>query len=198
MLRDGIPHPEGLVAVVPTREAELFTIIVCAPQEEIMRLNTVAAPELDLILQRHLPESVDQSSGSLSIKTINDPTLFPITLAKRCEVARSSMFYIGQAATMLHPIGAQGFNLSVRDVTSLINILEAGGDDIAAQYAGARRADHWSTIMLTHSLATISRLPRMFYPLSGIATRAFGLINHPAAPHDEGAINYLLEKVFLR
>ena len=74
---------------------------------------------------------------------------------------------VGNAANALHPVGAQGFNLGLRDVEALARLLggaSASGADPASvleRYGAARRVDHAMARVLTGSLLRIygSRLP---------------------------------------
>ena len=70
---------------------------------------------------------------------------------------------IGNAAQTLHPIAGQGFNLGIRDVMTLANILsyaylqqqEIGYDALLQQYENKRKADQKRMIQLTDGLLTI-------------------------------------------
>ena len=74
---------------------------------------------------------------------------------------------IGNAANALHPIGAQGFNLGLRDVEALAAVLgdagDGGGDPAEglARYRASRRADHRMARLLTEGLLRVfgSRAP---------------------------------------
>ncbi len=64
---------------------------------------------------------------------------------------------VGNAAQTIHPVGAQGFNLGLRDAVALATRLAAsGGDpgavDLLADYAAARTADRERTIAWTETL----------------------------------------------
>lgn len=64
---------------------------------------------------------------------------------------------LGNAARTLHPVGAQGFNLALRDVCGLAAALERardpGDDGTLVAWARARRADRWRTRVFTDVLA---------------------------------------------
>ena len=75
---------------------------------------------------------------------------------------------IGNAANALHPVGAQGFNLGLRDVEALLTVLDeaAGGGrgdpaSCLARYRSARRLDHLAARLLTGGLLRVfgSRAP---------------------------------------
>jgi 2-octaprenyl-6-methoxyphenol hydroxylase len=65
---------------------------------------------------------------------------------------------VGNAAQSLHPVGAQGFNLGLRDALTLAEMLEAEGiaavsADLLDRYAQRRREDRERTLAFSDGLA---------------------------------------------
>jgi 2-octaprenyl-6-methoxyphenol hydroxylase len=93
---------------------------------------------------------------------------------------------IGNAAHALHPVAAQSFNLSLRDVATLAEVIGdavARGEDpgaIAAleRYVARRRRDQWLTTRLTDGL--ISTFAPRFLPFA--KARNAGLIGFDLLP----------------
>lgn len=79
-------------------------------------------------------------------------------VADRCTAARAVL--VGNAAQTLHPVGAQGFNLGLRDALTLAELVAAGGDpgaDALLQAYAARRAeDRRRTLAFSDGLARIT------------------------------------------
>ena len=76
--------------------------------------------------------------------------------AQRLHAPRAVL--VGNAAQTLHPIGAQGFNLGLRDALTLAELLvEQGGDpgahELLGTYAKRRRQDREGTIAMSDGLA---------------------------------------------
>lgn len=79
---------------------------------------------------------------------------YPLNLSYMPRPIHHRCVFIGNAAQTLHPIAGQGFNLGLRDVVSLLDVLKAAlehGDDIGAAsvthaYLQAREQDRNSTI----------------------------------------------------
>jgi 2-octaprenyl-6-methoxyphenol hydroxylase len=75
--------------------------------------------------------------------------------AQRLIAARSVL--IGNAAQTLHPIGAQGFNLGLRDALTLAELLrdaaDPGADTMLSDYIARRREDREGTIAMSDGLA---------------------------------------------
>jgi 2-octaprenyl-6-methoxyphenol hydroxylase len=82
--------------------------------------------------------------------------------ANRLVAPRSVL--VGNAAQTLHPIGAQGFNLGLRDALTLAELLvdgaQAGGDPgdatLLADYAHRRRVDREGTIAMSDGLVRLT------------------------------------------
>ena len=110
----------------------------------------------------------------------------PLRVCHAPRVTAGRTVLVGNAANALHPVGAQGFNLGVRDVEALHAQLEkaawSGADPGLGlrRYASARRADHRLARALTGGLLRVfgSRLP--FAPALG-AAGLFAFDRLPAA-----------------
>ena len=93
--------------------------------------------------------------------SVGPRSAYPIArvLAERTIADRAVL--VGNAAQTLHPIGAQGFNLGLRDALTLVECIEtahARGEDIGgaaalAAYAARRREDRERTLAFSDGLA---------------------------------------------
>ena len=88
---------------------------------------------------------------------------FPLSLIRAEKMVSGRAVIIGNAAHQLHPVAGQGFNLGLRDVVALAEmIIEQHGDgqDIGAadflnRYARARQKDHNLVIGFTDNVVRI-------------------------------------------
>ncbi len=88
-------------------------------------------------------------------------SVYPIVRGIAEQTIAPRAVLVGNASQALHPIGAQGFNLGLRDALTLVECIEAGrarGEDIGSQsvlvdYAQRRRADRERTIAFSDGLA---------------------------------------------
>jgi len=88
---------------------------------------------------------------------------FPLTLRRAKEHVRERLALIGNAAHTVHPIAGQGFNLGLRDVAVLAQVLvetQTGNRDIGAlenlqAYADWRKRDQWRVIGFTDSMVRL-------------------------------------------
>lgn len=87
-------------------------------------------------------------------------TVYPLTLTRAERVISHRLVVVGNAAQTLHPIAGQGFNLGLRDVMSLAEILaqaSASGQDsgeyaLLCRYQAQRAEDKAATIGMTDGL----------------------------------------------
>lgn len=95
---------------------------------------------------------------------------YPLQLSIARKMTQPRVTLIGNAAHTLHPVGAQGFNLALRDVAQLAELLYASspsdpGDlSLLEHYAASRQADLRRTVRFTDALARLFTNP--FMPVS--------------------------------
>lgn len=85
---------------------------------------------------------------------------YPLKLMQVREAIRSRLAVIGNAAHMLHPVAGQGFNLGLRDVAALAQVVvdaHRRGDDfgqlsVLNEYRQWRRKDTARTLLMTDGL----------------------------------------------
>jgi 2-octaprenyl-6-methoxyphenol hydroxylase len=81
-------------------------------------------------------------------------------VAGRCIAARALL--VGNAAQTLHPVGAQGFNLGLRDALTLAELVGAdaagdpGADALLDAYVRRREADRERTLAFSDGLARVT------------------------------------------
>ncbi len=94
---------------------------------------------------------------------------YPLFMVKSREHARHRVAIIGNAAHTLHPIAGQGFNLGLRDVAALAEVIVAahrrgadpGDVEVLKSYADWRRWDQRGAIAFTDGLARLFANPLM-------------------------------------
>lgn len=95
--------------------------------------------------------------------------VYPLVLVRALESVRPRLALIGNAAHTLHPIAGQGFNLGLRDVAALAEVLleahhqsrDIGELQILQRYADWRSADHRRVIAFTDGLNRLFSNPLM-------------------------------------
>jgi 2-octaprenyl-6-methoxyphenol hydroxylase len=87
-------------------------------------------------------------------------SLYPIrqVVAERITAARAVL--LGNAAQTIHPIGAQGFNLGLRDALTLAEVIDGaadvGADQVLSCYAARRAEDRERTLAFSDGLARMT------------------------------------------
>jgi 2-octaprenyl-6-methoxyphenol hydroxylase len=121
---------------------------------------------------------------------------YPLFLTRATRTSAARCVIIGNAAQGLHPVAGMGFNLGLRDVASLAELIaeragqvdaDPGDPKLLAQYDAWRAADRGGVIAFTDGLI------RMFSsPLGSIGRlRNFGLLAFDLLPPAKAALSRL-------
>lgn len=145
-----LPMSEGRCSVVWT--------VADADADRIMSLGT---DEFVLELQRRF----GQRLGRLT--RVGARVAYPLRMTRAREHVRPRVALIGNAAHTLHPVAGQGYNLGLRDVAVMAQVLieaHAAGEDLGCErvlrrYERWRTRDHLRAIGLTDGLARIFTNP---------------------------------------
>lgn len=105
---------------------------------------------------------------------------YPLALVQAERVSAPRTVLIGNAAQTLHPVAGQGFNLALRDIACLAQVLSTAarsGEDLGntallAQYSALRESDRNAVVRYTDALVRVFSNPST--PLSH--ARALGLL----------------------
>jgi len=98
-----------------------------------------------------------------NITHVGKRVIYPLKLVQASEQVYHRMALIGNASHTIHPIAGQGFNLGLRDVSAMAEMIKnalAQQQDIGAfanlmPYGKARQQDQQQVINLTDSLVTL-------------------------------------------
>ena len=162
-----LPHVEGRCGLV-----------WCVPSHQVDEMMEMPEPEFleqaNLRFGRHLGAFLKMGRRSS----------YSLNLVRALEDVRPRAVILGNAAHAIHPIGAQGFNLGLRDAAVLAEVLadsagaDAGDPGLLKTYSEWRAPDHSGTIAYSDGLA------RMFSNPSGISAsaRTVGMLAHAFIP----------------
>ncbi len=112
----------------------------------------------------------------------------PYPLA-RCLAARTTArrcVLVGNAAQTVHPLGAQGFNLGLRDALTLAELLgeaagagsDPGAPDLLARHVARRAPDRAATTAFSDDLVRL--MGNEFLPLRALRSLGFQALEHSA------------------
>lgn len=92
---------------------------------------------------------------------------YPLRFLRATEFTADRVAVIGNAAHTLHPVAGQGFNLGIRDVAALAELVveaqhadkDPGAPELLRAFADWRRGDQQAVALATDSLVRIFRSP---------------------------------------
>lgn len=113
---------------------------------------------------------------------------YPLRLVRALRDTGRRSVILGNAAHAIHPVGAQGFNLGLRDVAVLAELLrdengkvpdaDFGNAGLLTRYSEWRKPDHAGTIAYSDGLARIYSNPTRL----AATARTAGLLAHALFP----------------
>ena len=111
-------------------------------------------------------------------------TAYPLKLVRAKEDVRERLVVVGNAAHAIHPVGAQGFNLALRDVAVLAEILADDQNRDPGEFALLNQYSRWRKQDQRETVATSDGITRLFAHPSILAQglRTGGLIAHALLP----------------
>ena len=173
--------PTGPMAVMPHVNGRCG-LIWCVPNEDAGTLLDL--PEAEFM--RRANARFGRRLGRFT--KMGRRSAYPLRLVRALEDIRPRVVLMGNAAHAIHPVGAQGFNLGLRDAATLAEVLadavrmdpgaDPGDMDLLRRYSAWRKPDHDGTIAYSDGLARIYSNPSML----ASAGRLAGLVAHAFVP----------------
>jgi len=166
--------PAGPLAFLPQPEGRFGVVWVDATQR-IDAAMEFADDELLARLEQRAP------GGLRELSRPGKRARYPLKLLRTPVPIGRRVVCIGNAANTVHPVSAQGFNLGLRDVAALIEVLADAHDPGApvwmARYMQARKADHADTVRYTDTLARAFTNPSLPFRVgTGLGLAAHALL----------------------
>ncbi|MCV2499798.1 MAG: FAD-dependent monooxygenase [Candidatus Lightella neohaematopini] len=140
----------GLLVLLPIKKY-YFSIIWCFNN----KLNYIhfSNQELCVLLKHELQNRLGK------IVIVENINYYPLKLVLAHTNIGNRLVLLGNASKTIHPIGAQGFNLAIRDLICLINLINLYDIydnkcclDMLNQYKQSRQSDWIKTILVTNTL----------------------------------------------
>ena len=179
--------PEGPVALLPMAGGH-YGAICSVARDDAARVLALPDDEYLEYFQRRF----GWRAGRLRRAGVR--TGYPIMrrIAERLTAPRCVL--MGNAAQTIHPIGAQGFNLGLRDALSLAEVLagdDPGAPALLAAYAARRRDDREQTLALSDGLARATANDSFpMHVLRSLGLVALGHVPGLADPLVSGAMGF--------
>ena len=150
--------PDGPIAVLPIgegRSAVVWTMASPAARRALGLAEAVFIAELQAAFGLRLGR----------FTRVGRRQAYPLALTRAERLTAPRAVILGNAAQSLHPVAGQGFNLALRDVALLAELIaDAGGGDAGApgivqRYAAERAPDREAVIRFTDALVRGFGLP---------------------------------------
>lgn len=150
--------PGGPFAILPMQDSdkgEHRSSIVWTERSIIaQRLLTLDATRFQVEFSRRFGDFLGK------VDTMGPRWWFPLGLVHAERYVEDRMVLVGDAAHGLHPIAGQGYNLGVRDIAALVEVLvdakrlglDIGAADTLERYAQWRRTDNFTMVAATDLL----------------------------------------------
>jgi 2-octaprenyl-6-methoxyphenol hydroxylase len=153
----------------------------------------VSSSEVDHMMEMPEQEFLEQAQQRFGTQLgdfvrLGRRSSYPLKLVRALEDIRPRAVILGNAAHAIHPVGAQGFNLGLRDVAVLAEVLadeiksghaaDFGSMKVLERYSKWREPDQRGTIAYSDGLARMFANPS---PASATA-RTAGLLAHAFIP----------------
>ena len=149
--------PGGPFTLVPC-PGNQSAVVWCERHEEAERL-------MNLNKSDFISELQDMTQDQLGVVTLEaGPESWPLKGILARKIVGHRLVLIAEAAHALHPIGAQGLNLSIRDIKTLTDLLikqkelglDLGNLAMLKEYKSLRRGDIFSRFIGVSSLCNIT------------------------------------------
>ena len=130
--------PHGPLALLPLGPKRM-TLVWSLPSHEAARLEVASDQEFEQALRAVIGYRLGR------LEKIGQRKIYPLQHLMMPKQFKDSVVFIGNAAHTLHPVAGQGFNLGLRDLAMLVQMISQQGldnlNDLLDQYQQARQAD---------------------------------------------------------
>ena len=144
----------GPIALLPLTDNR-YSLVYCIKNESVKQVEGLN----DEQFLQQLQQCFGYRAGVFEEAGKRD--IYPLSLLKTKQPIAHRVVCIGNAAHSLHPVAGQGFNLGLRDLYVLANVItttepnEVGSFSMLNRYWKYRKADHNKTILMTDSLVRL-------------------------------------------
>lgn len=143
--------PWGAIAMLPAKEH--CTTVLTLPSHDVTRW-------LDMNADAFLSEVQSAFGYRLGrFQWLGQRQSYPLRLSVATTPEKKGVIFLGNSSHTLHPIAAQGFNLGLRDIATLVELIahsdELNAEAIAKSYTAFRTSDYKLQTRFTHSLTQI-------------------------------------------
>ena len=113
----------GIFAAIPYSDKEINLILTINKKDTSLFFNS----------KNKINDNMLKNIFNDYVKDITDLNLvsqYNLITSRSKEVSTGNIILLGNSSQLLHPVGAQGFNLAIRNIDSLMNFIDNGKLDI--------------------------------------------------------------------
>lgn len=164
---------DGPIAVIPFGEKRVTAIWITTHKQvsELMSLS-------DADYLQALQEAFGYRAGNFV--ALNKRQNYPLNLTVSDAQYKNNVLILGNAAHALHPVSGQGFNLSLRDLAQLVELIlendNVDTDILIKRYIDLRQDDQQETIKYTNDLVNLFSTDA--FPITPIRSFALSKLNN--------------------
>ena len=148
--------PNGPLAFLPMTDNR-FGVVLTVPTEEHEAILALDDASFIALLQERFGYRLGR------FVKVGQRHAYPLQLLQAREFIRPRMALIGNAVHTLHPVAGQGFNLGLRDVAALAEVvtdarrqgLDIGDNSVLARYADWRQTDQRRAVAFTDTMVRL-------------------------------------------
>jgi len=181
----GLPHgnvayerftENGPLAFLPMRENRC-SVVWTMTDKQAKYISALA----DADFLRQLQQAFGFRLGEF--KKVGKRQLYPLILQEASQFVHGRVVIVGNAAHTIHPVGGQGFNLALRDIALLAELLSAaycgdedmGSSELLNRYIGLRENDIHRVYRFTDTLVKL--FSTSFAPLAHCRSAGLQLVD---------------------
>lgn len=147
-------YKSGPFAILPLEDQHRSSVVWTETTDKAKIFAAMAADELHYFLQ----QKCQLTHGAVKIDS--KICTYPLSLVFAKKYYDKRVVLIGDSLHFIHPIAGQGFNLSLRDIDQLTDLicehhglgLDIGSDIMLNQFASGRKIDNYAMIIFTDIL----------------------------------------------
>ena len=142
----------GPLALLP-RKGPYMNVVDCIEPEQQAEMSALNDADYLARLQSRFGYRLGR------FEAVGPRLVLPLVRIEATAQTASRTLLLGNAVRLLHPVGGQGYNLAMRDVECLVQLLEAqrdadpGDAQLLAEFVAARQADQQQVVRFTDTLA---------------------------------------------
>jgi 2-octaprenyl-6-methoxyphenol hydroxylase len=181
--------PSGPLALLPLNDGRC-TLVLTLHTEDAAHVLAMSDAQFIAELQRRFGFRLGR------FLQVGRRATYPLSITRAAQLSAGRCVVVGNAAQSLHPVAGMGFNLGLRDVASLAELIaervrgesfDPGSAELLAQYDAWRATDRRGVIAFTDGLV------RAFSsPLAALGVlRNIGLLAFDVSPQAKAALSRL-------